>query len=80
VPFHLRHDDRIKKGAPPYLNSFPFPLSLSFAIGTGKGDIPKRILPSEGNGPRALLLIRGSKVAPSGVRQPPQSTRAPSHY
>jgi hypothetical protein len=32
----------------------------------------------EGNGPRALLLIRGSKVAPSGVQQPPQSTRAPS--
>jgi hypothetical protein len=35
------------------------------------------ILPSEGNEPRALLLIRGSKVATSGVRQPPQSTRAP---
>jgi hypothetical protein len=28
-------------------------------------------------GPRALLLIRGSKVAPCGVQQPPQSTRAP---
>ena len=38
----------------------------------------ERILLSEGNGPRALLLIRGSKVAPSWVRQPPQSTRAPS--
>jgi hypothetical protein len=78
--FHLRHDCRVKKGAPHYLNSyhFPFPLSLSLATGTGKGDIPKRILPNEGNGPRALLLIRGSKVAPSGVRQPPQSTRAPS--
>jgi hypothetical protein len=37
-----------------------------------------RILLSEGNGPRALLLIRGSKVAPCGVRQPPQSTRTPS--
>jgi hypothetical protein len=60
------------------LNSYPFsfPLSLSLATGTGKGDIPKRILLSEGNGPRALLLIRGSKVSPSGVRQPPQSTRA----
>jgi hypothetical protein len=53
-------------------------LSLSLAIGTGKGDIPKRILLSEGNGTRALLLIRGSKVAPFGVRQLPQSTRAPS--
>jgi hypothetical protein len=79
VPFHLRHYDRVKKGAPPSLNSYPFPflLSLSLATGTGKGDILKRILPSEGKGPRALLLIRGSKVAPSGVRQPPQSTRAP---
>ena len=38
----------------------------------------KRILLSQGNGPRALLLIRGSKVAPSEVRQPPQSTWAPS--
>jgi hypothetical protein len=29
--FHLRHDDRVKKGAPHYLNSYPcpFPLSLS---------------------------------------------------
>jgi hypothetical protein len=72
APFHLRHDDRVKKGAPHYLNIYPFPfplsLSLSLATGTGKGDIPKRILLSEGNGPRALLLIRGSKVAPSGVR------------
>jgi hypothetical protein len=75
--FRLRHDDRVKKGAPPYLNSCPFPFPLSLATGTGKGDISKRILPSEGNGPRALLLISGSKVAPSGVRQPPQSTRAP---
>jgi hypothetical protein len=38
----------------------------------------ERILLSEGNGPRALLLIRGSKVAPCGDRQLPQSTRAPS--
>jgi hypothetical protein len=31
VPFHLRHNDRVKKGAPPYFNScpFPFPLFLS---------------------------------------------------
>jgi hypothetical protein len=53
-------------------------LSLSLATGTGKGDISKRILLREGNGSRALLLIRGSKVVPSGVRQPPQSTRASS--
>jgi hypothetical protein len=73
-----------KKGAPHYLNSYPFSflsLSLSLSLlpqGPGKGIFQKRILLSEGNGPRALLLIRGSKVAPSGVQQLPQSTRAPS--
>jgi hypothetical protein len=55
---------------------FPFP-SLS-PQGSGKRRYFERVLLSKGNGPRALLLIRGSKVAPCGVRQPPQSTRAPS--
>jgi hypothetical protein len=41
---------------------FPF---LSLAIGTGKGDTPKGILLRERSGPRALLLIRGSKAGPS---------------
>jgi hypothetical protein len=41
---------------------FPF---LSLATGTGTGDTPKGILLCEGSGPRALLLIRGSKVGPS---------------
>jgi hypothetical protein len=53
-------------------------LFLSLATGTGKGDTPKGILLREGSGPRALLLIRGSKAGPLGrVQQPPQSTRAP---
>jgi hypothetical protein len=39
---------------------------LSLATGTGKGDTPEGILLREGNGPRALLLIRGSKAGPSG--------------
>jgi hypothetical protein len=38
---------------------------LSLAIGTGKGDTPKGILLREGSGPRALLLVRGSKAGPS---------------
>jgi hypothetical protein len=38
---------------------------LSLAIGTGKGDTPKGILLCEGSGPRAPLLIRGSKAGPS---------------
>jgi hypothetical protein len=65
--FHLRHDDRVKKGAPHHLNSYPFslPLSLSLATGTEKEDISKGILLREGSGPRALLLIRGSKAGPS---------------
>jgi hypothetical protein len=78
APFRLRHNDRVKKGTPPHLNSCPFSFPLSLLPqGPGKGVSRKRILPSEGNGPRSLLLIRGSKVAPSGVRRPPQSTRAP---
>jgi hypothetical protein len=40
-------------------------LFLSLATGTGKGDTPKGILLHEGSGPRAPLLIRGSKVGPS---------------
>jgi hypothetical protein len=40
-------------------------LFLSLATGTGKGDTPKGILLYEGSGPRALLLIRGSKAGPS---------------
>jgi hypothetical protein len=40
-------------------------LFLSLAIGTEKGDTPKGILLCEGSGPRALLLIKGSKAGPS---------------
>jgi hypothetical protein len=39
-------------------------LFLSLTIGTGKEDTPKGILLREGNGPRAPLLIRGSKAGP----------------
>jgi hypothetical protein len=64
---HLRHNDRVKKGVPRHSISYPFPLplSLSLATGTGKGDTPKGILLCEGSGPRAPLLIRGSKAGPS---------------
>jgi hypothetical protein len=40
-------------------------LFLSLTTGTGNGDTPKGILLCEGNGPRAPLLIRGSKADPS---------------
>jgi hypothetical protein len=65
---------------PHCLNLYPFflsPLSISCHRDRERGYF-ERILLSEENGPRALLLIRGSKVAPCGVRQPPQSTRDPS--
>jgi hypothetical protein len=57
---------------------FPF---LSLATGTGKGDTPKRILPHEGSGPRALLLIRGSKTGPSeGFDSHPRVLGLRAHY
>jgi hypothetical protein len=31
APFHLRQDDRVKKGAPHYLNLYPFPFPLSLS-------------------------------------------------
>jgi hypothetical protein len=40
-------------------------LFLSLATGTEKGDTPKGILLRKGSGPRAPLLIRGSKAGPS---------------
>jgi hypothetical protein len=40
-------------------------LFLSLTTGTGKGNTSNGILLREGSGPRAPLLIRGSKVGPS---------------
>jgi hypothetical protein len=79
APFRLRHHDRLEKGVPHCLSLYPFSffLFLSCHRDRERGYF-KKILLGDGNGPRALLLIRGSKVAPHGVRQPPQSTRAPS--
>jgi hypothetical protein len=63
---HLRHNDRVKKvrHVVRFHVLFLF-LFLSLTTGTGKGDTPKGILLREGNGPRAPLLIRGSKAGPS---------------
>jgi hypothetical protein len=80
APFRLRHDDCLKKGVPHCFEISPFFLSslfLSLHRDWEKGHF-EGVLRSKGNGPRALLLVRGSKVAPRGVRRPPQSTRAPS--
>ena len=53
--FHPQCDNIVKKGAPPYLNSYPLPLPLflSLAMSTRKEDVSERILLGEGSGPRA---------------------------
>jgi hypothetical protein len=57
---------------------FPF---LSLATGTKKGDTLKGILLREGSGPRALLLIRGSKAGPSeGFDSHPRALGLRAHY
>jgi hypothetical protein len=61
--------------------SFSFFLFLSLTTGTGKGDTPKGILLREGNGPRAPLLIRGSKAGPSeGFDSRLRALRLRAHY
>jgi hypothetical protein len=56
-------------------------LFLSLATGTGKGDTPKEILLREGSGPRAPLLIRGSKAGPSeGFNSRLRALRLRAHY
>jgi hypothetical protein len=80
--FHLRHDDRVKKGVPHCLILYPFPLPLSLSCYRDrKGDISKGILLREGSGPRALLLIRGSKDGPSeGFDSHPKALGLQAHY
>jgi hypothetical protein len=78
--FRRHHDDCLKEGVPHYFEISPFflfSLFLSLRRDREKGHF-KGALRSKRNGPRALLLIRGLKVAPCRVRRPPQSTQAPS--
>jgi hypothetical protein len=50
--FHLRHGDRVKKGVPPYLNSYPLPFPLSLLPqGPGKGIFRKGSFPAKETGP-----------------------------
>jgi hypothetical protein len=78
APFHLRHDDCLKKGVPHCFEISPFFLfSLFLSLRRDRErEHFEGALHNKRNGPRALLLISGSKAAPCGVRQPPQSTRA----
>jgi hypothetical protein len=77
--FHLRHDDRVKKGAPHRLNSYPFllPLSLSCYRDRERGHFERDPSPRRKRAP-SPPTDQGFEGWPLGrVRQPPQSTRAP---
>jgi hypothetical protein len=76
--FHLRHDDRVKKGAPHHLNSYPFPLPFSLSCYTDRkrGYFERDPSPRRKRAP-SPLTDQGFEGWPLGrVRQPPQSTRA----
>jgi hypothetical protein len=77
--FHLCHDDRIKKGAPHHLNSYPFPLPLSLSCyrDRERGYFERGPSPRRKRAP-SPPTDQGFEGWPLGrVRQPPQSTRAP---
>jgi hypothetical protein len=77
-----RHNDHVKKVCHVIRFHILFLfLFLSLTTGTGKGDTPKGILLREGNGPRAPLLIRGSKAGPSkGFNSRLRAPRLCAHY
>jgi hypothetical protein len=63
---HLRHNNRVKKGAPRHSISYPFPFPLSLSYNRD----PERGYPERDPSPRrkrapSPLLIRGSKASPS---------------
>jgi hypothetical protein len=78
--FHLRHDDRVKKGAPHRLNSYPFPLPLSLSCyrDRERGYFKRDPSPRRKRAP-SPPTNQGFEGWPLGrVRRPPQSTRASS--
>jgi hypothetical protein len=75
--FHLRHDDRVKKGAPYHLNSYHFllPLSLSCYSDRERGYSGRDPSPRRKRAP-SPPTDQGFEGWPLGrVRQLPQSTR-----
>jgi hypothetical protein len=77
--FHLRHDDRVKKGAPHHLNSyhFPLPLSLSYYRDRERGYFGKNPSQRRKRAPEPIT-DQGFEAWPlERVRQLPKSTRAP---
>jgi hypothetical protein len=78
--FRLHHDDCVKKGAPHYLNSYPFPLPLSLSCyrDRERGYFERDPSPRRKRAP-SPPTDQGFEGWPlERVRQPPQSTQAPS--
>jgi hypothetical protein len=80
--FHLRHDDRVKKGAPHRLNSYPFslPLSLSCYWDRERGYFERDPSPRRKRAP-SPPTDQGFKGWTLGrVRQPPRALGLQAHY
>jgi hypothetical protein len=76
---HLRHNDRVKKGAPRRSISYPFPLPLSLSCyrDRERGYSERDPSPQRKWAPSPLTDQRFEGWPLGRVRQPPQSTRAP---
>jgi hypothetical protein len=76
---HLRHNDRVKKGAPRHSISypFPFPLSLSYNRDQERGYPERDPSPRRKRAPSPPTDQRFEGWPLGGVQQPPQSARAP---
>jgi hypothetical protein len=76
---HLRHDDRVKKGAPRHsiLYPFPLPLSLSCYRDRERGYSERDPSPRRKRAPSPPTDQRFEGWPLGRVQQPPQSTRAP---
>jgi hypothetical protein len=76
---HLRHNDRVKKGAPrrSILYPFPLPLSLSCYRDRERGYSERDPSPRRKRAPSPPTDQRFEGWPLERVRQPPQSTRAP---
>jgi hypothetical protein len=76
---HLRHNDRVKKGAPRRSISYPFPLPLSLSCyrDRERGYSERDPSPQRKRAPSPPTDQRFEGWPLGRVRQPPQSTRAP---
>jgi hypothetical protein len=75
----LRHDDRVKKGVPRHLISYPFPLTLSLSCHRDRerGYSERDPSPRRKRAPSPPTDQRFEGWPLGRVQQPPQSTRAP---